>query len=152
MSHLSTLIDEYDIDRAVLGTAAVNDRAFTTEALNNYNEKIAIGIDARSGEVSVSGWTKGSGIKASELAFKMAEAGAKTIIFTDIARDGMLTGPAIESTSELVKLTGIDIIASGGIGSYADIEAVRSSGAAGVIVGKAIYEGKVKLEQCWPRE
>ncbi len=151
LQHLTLLIEKYDIDRAVLGTAAVRDRAFTEQALKLYGQNIAIGIDARNGEVSVSGWTEGSGIKAAELACRMAESGATTIIYTDIARDGMLTGPALEKTQELVQLTGIDIIASGGIGSYEDIQAVEGTGAAGVIVGKAIYEGKVKLEQCWQR-
>lgn len=151
LQHLTLLLEQYDIDRAVLGTAAVRDRVFTEEALKQYGLNIAIGIDARAGEVSVSGWTEGSGIKASELACRMAEAGAKTIIYTDIARDGMLTGPALDNTHALVQLTGIDIIASGGIGSYEDIVAVEGTGAAGVIVGKAIYEGKVKLEQCWQK-
>jgi phosphoribosylformimino-5-aminoimidazole carboxamide ribotide isomerase len=152
LQHLTLLLEKYDIDRAVLGTAAVRDRAFTEQALKLFGQNTAIGIDARNGEVSVSGWTEGSGIKASELACIMAEAGAGTIIYTDIARDGMLTGPALEKTQELVQLTGIDIIASGGIGSFEDIQAVEGTGAAGVIVGKAIYEGKVKLEQCWRRE
>lgn len=151
LQHLTLLLEKYEIDRAVLGTAAVRDRAFTEEALKLFGKNIAIGIDARNGEVSVSGWTEGSGIKASDLACRMVEAGAGTIIYTDISRDGMLTGPAIEKTQELVQLTGIDIIASGGIGSFNDIKSVEGTGAAGVIVGKAIYEGKVKLEQCWQK-
>lgn len=78
----------------------------------------------------------------------MVSLGAKTIIFTDISRDGMLTGPAFDATKELVQKTGIDIIASGGIGSDEDVIHIKDSGCAGVIVGKAIYEGKVDLEKC----
>jgi phosphoribosylformimino-5-aminoimidazole carboxamide ribotide isomerase len=152
MQHLMVLLEEFGIDRAVLGTAAVRDRNFTEEALKLYGGRIAIGIDARDGEVSVSGWTSGSGIRATELALAMAQAGARTIIYTDIARDGMLVGPALESTAELIEKTQLDIIASGGIGSIDDINAVRETGAAGVIVGRAIYEGKVRLDQCWQNE
>ena len=78
----------------------------------------------------------------------MKSIGAKTVVFTDIARDGMLTGPAVESTKQMVDKTGLDVIASGGIGSNEDIMNVKTSGCAGVIVGKAIYEGKVDLKAC----
>lgn len=151
-AHVQDLLEDNGIDRIVLGTAAVRDRAFTEEVLRLYPDRTAIGIDARDGEVSVDGWTHGSGIKALDFAKMMAEAGAKLAIFTDISRDGMLSGSATDSILSMVKDSGLKIIASGGIGSMADIEAVRQTGAAGVIVGKAIYEGKVKLEQCWPKE
>ena len=113
-----------------------------------YEEKIAIGIDAKDGEVAVDGWTEGSGIDAVEFGLLMRSIGAKTIVFTDIARDGMLTGPATESTRNMVDKTGLDVIASGGIGSNEDVMEIRTSGCAGVIVGKAIYEGKVDLKAC----
>lgn len=151
MSHVQTLLEDFGIDRIVLGTAAVRDRAFTEKVLQLYPDRVAIGIDARNGEVSVDGWTQGSGLKALDFAKMMASVGARLAIFTDISRDGMMSGSANESNKLLVEQSGLAIIASGGIGSYEDIEAVRETGAAGVIVGKAIYEGKVRLEQCWPK-
>ena len=152
LAHARVLLEESAIERVVLGTAAVRDHRFTEEMLRLYPDRVAIGIDARDGEVSVDGWTRGSGLKTLEFARMMASAGARLAIFTDISRDGMLSGSATESVRELVGHSGLAIIASGGIGSPADIEAVRQTGAAGVIVGKAIYEGKVRLEECWPRE
>ncbi len=137
------------VERVVLGTAAVKDRAFTEEALRRHGDRIAIGIDARGGEVSVDGWTAGGGVRAADFARTMEALGARTVVFTDIARDGTLAGPALDATAELVRGTGLAVIASGGIGSQADIEAVRGIGAAGVIVGKALYEGKVDLAACW---
>lgn len=151
MSHVQTLLEDFGIDRIVLGTAAVRDRKFTEEVLRLYPDRVAIGIDARNGEVSVDGWTQGSGLKALDFAKMMTSVGARLAIFTDISRDGMMSGSANESNKLLVEQSGLAIIASGGIGSYEDIEAVRETGAAGVIVGKAIYEGKVRLEQCWPK-
>lgn len=152
MAHVTALLEKARIDRIVLGTAAVRDRAFTLEVLRHYPERTAIGIDARNGEVSVAGWTQGSGLDALTFARAMADAGARLAIYTDISRDGMLGGAATDSTRAMVQNSGLAIIASGGIGSIDDIEAVRLTGAAGVIVGKAIYEGKVRLEQCWPKE
>lgn len=151
MATLALLLETYCLDRAVLGTAAVRDRPFTEEALARYGDRIAIGVDARDGRVCVDGWTENSGLDAVAFARTMAAAGARTLIFTDIRRDGMLRGPAIAAIRELVDLGLCDVIASGGIGSQEDIEAVRQTGAAGVIVGKAIYEGKVVLSQCWPK-
>ena len=152
MDALSILLEQHNMDRVVLGTAAVKDRAFTKAALARYGPRIAIGIDVLDGHVRVEGWTEDSGLEAVAFVKKMAALGARTLIFTDISRDGMLRGPAVSQIRQLVSLELADIIASGGIGSHADIDAVRSSGAAGVIVGKAIYEGKVVLEQCWPKE
>lgn len=148
MDTLKRWIEDYGVSRCVLGTSAIKDRKFTEEALKVYGEKIAIGIDAKGGEVAVDGWTKGSGVKALEFALQMKEIGAKTIIFTDIARDGMLTGPAFDSTKELVDNTGLDVIASGGIGCDEDVFHIKDSGCAGVIIGKAFYEGKVDLKKC----
>ena len=148
MDTLKKWIEDYGVARCVIGTSAIRDRKFTEEALKLYPDKIAIGIDAKDGEVAVDGWTKGSGVKAADFALTMKELGAQTVVFTDISRDGMLTGPAFDSTKDLVEKTGIGIIASGGIGSDEDIMYIKGSGCAGVIVGKAIYEGKVDLERC----
>ena len=145
---LRRLIEEIGVSRCVIGTSAIRDRAFTQKALALYGDKIAIGLDARNGEIAVDGWTSGSGINVIEFALIMKGIGAQTVIYTDIARDGMLTGPAAESTKELVKATGLSVIASGGIGSQEDITLISTSGCSGVIVGKAIYEGKVRLSIC----
>ena len=144
MDTLKRWIEDYGVSRCVIGTSAIKDRKFTEEAA----DKIAIGIDAHDGEVAVDGWTKGGGVKAVEFALQMKEIGAKTIIFTDISRDGMLTGPAFDSTKELVDKTGLDVVASGGIGSDEDVFHIKDSGCVGVIIGKAIYEGKVDLKKC----
>lgn len=149
LEHLETLL-ENGIARAVLGTAAVKNRPLIEEVLKRYPDRVAIGIDARDGEVSIDGWTQGSGLPALDFAQTMEALGARTVIFTDIARDGMMVGSATDRVQELVEQTSLAIIASGGIGTYADIEAVRQTGAAGVIVGKAIYEGTVRLTECWP--
>lgn len=149
LEHLETLL-ENGIARAVLGTAAVKNRPLIEEILRRYPDRVSIGIDARDGEVSIDGWTQGSGLPALEFAQTMEALGARTVIFTDIARDGMMVGSATDRVQELVEQTSLAIIASGGIGTYADIEAVRQTGAAGVIVGKAIYEGTVSLAECWP--
>jgi len=145
---LRRLIEEIGVSRCVIGTSAIRDRVFTQKALALYGDKIAIGLDARNGEIAVDGWTSGSGINVIEFALIMKGIGAQTVIYTDIARDGMLTGPAAESTKELVKATGLSVIASGGIGSQEDITLISTSGCSGVIVGKAIYEGKVRLSIC----
>ncbi len=148
MDTLKTLIEEIGVERCVIGTSAIRDRAFTEKALAKYGDKIAIGLDAKNGEIAVDGWTEGSGVLATDFALTMQGIGAKTVIFTDIVRDGMLTGPAVEATGALVEATKLSVIASGGIGSETDLLKIRTSGCSGVIVGKAIYEGKVDLEKC----
>ncbi len=140
------------VERVVLGTSAVKDPEFTRKAIQFAPERVVIGLDARDGMVRVDGWTSDSQMTVMALAISMKEAGARTIIYTDISRDGMMVGTAVEGVSELVRTTGLAIIASGGIASMADIDAARQAGAAGAIVGKAIYEGKVRLEECWPKE
>jgi len=145
---LRTLIEDIGVSRCVIGTSAIRDREFTERALALYGDKIAIGLDARNGEIAVDGWTSGSGINVIDFALQMKSIGAGTVIYTDISRDGMLSGPATESTGELVRKTGLSVIASGGIGSEEDIDEIRTSGCSGVIVGKAIYEGKVRLSVC----
>lgn len=152
MRTLYRLLSVYDVTRCVLGTSAIRDKSFTEEALKRFPDNVAIGIDARDGEVSADGWTSGSGLMAVDFAKTMRDLGAKTVIFTDISRDGMMTGPATKQTTELVAATQLNVIASGGIGSEIDIDQIRTSGCSGVIVGKAIYEGKVRLAECLQKE
>ena len=136
------------VKRAILGTGAVKNRDFTIDAIKKYGEAIAIGIDARNGMVAIDGWTNSSGISAVDFALEMQNIGAKTIIYTDISRDGMLKGTEIESLKSLIENTEMDIIASGGVADFSHVKEAKEAGASGVIIGKAIYEGKVDLKSC----
>lgn len=136
--------------RVVLGTAAVKDRALVQESLERFNETVAIAIDARDGIVRVSGWVEASDIRAAELAQRLESVGVRLVIYTDISRDGELEGPNIEATRQLLISTGLKIIASGGVSSLDDIRALRAIDhprLEGVIIGKALYEGRIQLEE-----
>ena len=137
------------VTRLILGSAAVKKPALVEEACTKYPGHIAVGIDAKNGEVAIEGWGKGSGVAATELAKKMAAYGVETIIYTDISRDGMLSGVNVEATAALARVCGVPIIASGGVASLEDIrrvKAVESDGVQGCIIGKAIYTGAVDLK------
>lgn len=136
------------VKRAILGTSAIKDRDFTCRAIEKYKDSIVIGIDARDGMVAVEGWTKSSNSRAVDFALEMKLAGAKTIIYTDISRDGMLKGTELSGLEEMVEKTGLDIIASGGVADIEHVLEAKNAGAAGIIIGKAIYEGKVDLKTC----
>lgn len=135
------------VSRVIIGTAAVNNPELVKEAVRVYGDKIAIGIDASKGMVATDGWEKISDVPAIELCKKMAEIGVKTVVYTDISKDGMMSGPNIESTKELVEQSGIDIIASGGVSTMSDLEGVESINAQGVIIGKALYQGALDLKE-----
>ncbi|HZJ98656.1 MAG TPA: 1-(5-phosphoribosyl)-5-[(5-phosphoribosylamino)methylideneamino]imidazole-4-carboxamide isomerase [Tissierellaceae bacterium] len=135
------------VDRIILGTKALEDRDIVIEALRLYGEKVIIGIDAKDGYVAIEGWTKTSQTKALDFAKEMEALGVRTIIYTDIAKDGMLQGPNFKSTKELNDNVDIDIIASGGVASMNDLEILSQIGVAGAIVGKALYEGRIDLAQ-----
>lgn len=137
------------VNRLILGSAAVKNPQLVEEACKKYPGHIAVGIDAKNGDVAIEGWGKGSGVAATELAKKMAAYGVETIIYTDISRDGMLSGVNVESTAALARACGVPIIASGGVASLEDIrrvKAVESDGVQGCIIGKAIYTGAVDLK------
>jgi phosphoribosylformimino-5-aminoimidazole carboxamide ribotide isomerase len=133
------------IERIILGTSAVKDPKLVKHALQNFENNVVIGIDARDGMVAIEGWAKTSNFTAVGFAKKMEELGAKTIIYTDISRDGMLTGPNFKAMEEMVKEVGVDIIASGGISSIDDIKRLKDIGVAGAIIGKALYTGDIDL-------
>ena len=137
------------VTRLILGSAAVKNPKLVEEACKKYPGHIAVGIDAKNGEVAIEGWGKGSGVAATELAKQMAAYGVETIIYTDISRDGMLSGVNVEATAALARACGVPIIASGGVASLEDIrrvKAVESDGVQGCIIGKAIYTGAVDLK------
>lgn len=137
------------VNRLILGSAAVKNPQLVEEACKKYPGHIAVGIDAKNGDVAIEGWGQGSGVAATELAKKMAAYGVETIIYTDISRDGMLSGVNVETTAALARACGVPIIASGGVASLEDIrrvKAVESDGVQGCIIGKAIYTGAVDLK------
>lgn len=137
------------VTRLILGSAAVKNPQLVAEACKKYPGHIAVGIDAKNGEVAIEGWGQGSGVAATELAKRMADYGVETIIYTDISRDGMLSGVNVEATAALARACGVPIIASGGVASIEDIrrvKAVEADGVCGCIIGKAIYTGAVDLK------
>jgi phosphoribosylformimino-5-aminoimidazole carboxamide ribotide isomerase len=133
---------ENGVDRVILGSAAISNPQFVKDMLAKYGSQIAIGIDAKNGFVATEGWLNTSTVKATELGKELAAAGATTFIFTDIATDGMLSGPNIEAIAEMARVTGKNVIASGGVSSLADLKALQKfaeDGVIGAIVGKALY-------------
>ncbi|MGI5901287.1 MAG: 1-(5-phosphoribosyl)-5-[(5-phosphoribosylamino)methylideneamino]imidazole-4-carboxamide isomerase [Desulfitobacteriia bacterium] len=140
------------VARVILGTVAVRDPELVKEAVQKYGEQIIVGIDAQDGKVAVQGWAKSTSLEAEELGRTMKKVGVTRIVFTDIARDGMLKGPNIESTVKMAQTTGLKVIASGGVSSLEDLvnlkkEADQGVGIEGVIIGKALYTGEFTLEE-----
>ena len=134
------------VSRVIIGTKAVENPEFIREMIHQFGaDKIVIGIDAKNGMVAVEGWEKVSSLSAVDLAMQMKKIGVKTIVYTDIMKDGMLLGPNLEYTAEMVRTTGLDIIASGGVSSMNDLVSLSELGAGGVIIGKALYEKRINL-------
>lgn len=134
------------LSRVILGTSAVNDQEMLKTALKEYKEKIVVGIDAKGGMVAIHGWEHTSDLSAIAFAKKVEELGAKTVIYTDISRDGMLKGPNLTAMGEMAKAVGIAVIASGGVSCLKDISDLKTTGVSGVIVGKALYTGNLELK------
>lgn len=135
------------VSRAVIGSAAVTDPGFVKRAVEAYGGRIAVGIDALEGEVKTAGWVQGSGRKDLEFARQMEAMGVETIIYTDIATDGALSGPNLRRLEALRKAVTCSITASGGVSCNGDVTALRDAGMDGCIIGKAWYTGAVDLEQ-----
>ena len=133
------------VRRVILGSVAVENPGLVAAAVEKFGDRVVVGIDARDGFVAVHGWEKSSTVTAVELAKKICAAGVKTIIFTDISKDGMLSGVNADTFARLAESSGASIVASGGVKSLDDIRALKSAGIAGVIVGKAIYTGALDL-------
>ncbi|NLY71604.1 MAG: 1-(5-phosphoribosyl)-5-[(5-phosphoribosylamino)methylideneamino]imidazole-4-carboxamide isomerase [Clostridiales bacterium] len=138
---------ENGIDRVILGSAAINDPKLVEEAVKEYGEKIAVGIDAKDGFVKTSGWLKESKVNYIDIAKRMEDIGVKTIIFTDISRDGTLRGPNIEQLITLNESVSSNIIASGGIRDIDDIKKLLDMNLYGAICGKAIYKNTLSLKE-----
>jgi phosphoribosylformimino-5-aminoimidazole carboxamide ribotide isomerase len=138
------------LSRVIIGTAAQRNPELVREACERFPGQIVVGIDAKNGMVAVQGWAEVTDVTAVELARKFEDFGVSAIIYTDISRDGMLQGPNLEATKALAEAVKIPIIASGGVSSLKDIEnlmAIESSGVTGVITGKAVYTGAIKLSE-----
>lgn len=135
------------IERVILGTSAVKDQEMVKKAVQSFGQNLAVAIDARDGLVAIEGWAKTSSFTAVGFAKKMEDLGAKTIIYTDISRDGMLNGPNLKAMEEMAKNVKIDVIASGGVTSLKDIINLKELGISGAIVGKALYTGDIKLQE-----
>lgn len=138
------------ISRVIIGTAAQRNPELVAKACAAFPGRIVVGIDAKDGMVAVQGWAEITGVTAVDLARRFEGMGVSAIIYTDISRDGMLQGPNIAATRMLAEAVAIPVIASGGVSSLADIEqlmAVESSGVTGVITGKAVYTGAIRLAE-----
>jgi len=136
------------VERVILGTAALGNPALVREAAKAFPGRIAVGIDARHGKVATEGWVKTSETDAATLALAFEDAGLAAIVYTDIERDGALEGPNVEATAALARRLTTPVIASGGVASLADLESLKAhegDGIAGVIVGKALYDGSLEL-------
>ena len=132
--------------RVVLGTVALIDPDMAREACLLFPDRIAIGIDARCGKTVIRGWTEETNTDALDLARSMRELGARWIVYTDVARDGMLEGPNIHETERMARESGANVIGSGGVSSIEDVIDLREAGCAGAIIGKALYERRMMLE------
>ncbi len=143
------------VDKIIIGTMAIQSEEFVQQSIDTYGDIFIAGIDANNGYVAVKGWVETTTIEATVLAKKMEQIGINEIIFTDIARDGMLTGPNIASLQKMLDAFSGTIIASGGISAPADLEKLaplEKDGLSGAIIGKALYTGAINLDeviQCW---
>jgi phosphoribosylformimino-5-aminoimidazole carboxamide ribotide isomerase len=135
------------VQRVILGTSAVTDREFLVNALKKYGDKIAVGVDIKDGVVAIKGWTEKSQFTAIEFCKEMQDLGVKTIISTDISKDGAMQGANHDLYKELSQKLSIDIIASGGVSSMQDVIRLKEQGVYGAIIGKAYYTGAIQLEQ-----
>lgn len=135
------------VSRVIIGTAAIQDKPFLKQAVEKYGDKIAVSIDARKGFVATDGWTETSDVLAVDLLKELEVIGVKTVIYTDILKDGMMQGPNFNELEMMDNASSIDIVASGGVSTEEDIIQLRKLDLYGAIIGKALYEGKISLEK-----
>lgn len=146
-SKIYYLLENIKVDRIIVGTLAIESSHILASVSKKFASRIAVSIDVKDGFVAIKGWTKGSNIKALDLCSNVKDMGIDTIIYTDISKDGMLQGPNKEFAKELIEKTRLNVIVSGGISTIEDIKAVKEIGASGVIIGKALYDGKIDLKK-----
>ena len=149
LAHIERMLAR-GVERVILGTAVLTDRALLEAALERRGERIAVGLDARGGMVAISGWRETSHVQATTLARELSTLGVKRFIYTDIARDGALRGPNLAALAEMQRAidgAGATLIASGGVSSLADLRAIAALGVEGAIIGKALYTGAINLAE-----
>ena len=135
------------VGRVILGTAAVKNYPFVEQAVKEFGDAIAVGVDAKEGMVAVSGWEEVTTTDSFEFCKRLRDTGVKTVIYTDISKDGAMSGTNLEVYKKLSEIKGLDIVASGGITFESEIETLRNMGTYGAILGKALYEGKLDLSR-----
>lgn len=142
----------HGVDRVILGSAAIKNKALVKEAIETFGaDKIVVGVDAKGGKVAIEGWLEVTDTTALSFCKELEAMGVKTVIYTDIAKDGMMQGPNIEETAKLVEATQLDIIASGGVSRMEDLERLEDIGVHGAIIGKALYIGVIDLKEATER-
>ena len=135
------------VGRVILGTAAIKNYPFVEQAVKEFGDAIAVGVDAKDGMVAVSGWEEVTTTDSFEFCKRLRDTGVKTVIYTDISKDGAMSGTNLEVYKKLSEIKGLDIVASGGITFESEIETLRNMGTYGAILGKALYEGKLDLSR-----
>lgn len=135
------------VSRVIIGTAAIQQPDFLKEAVQTYGEKIAVSLDARDGYMATDGWTETSQVKALDFIKELEEIGVQTIVYTDIAKDGMLSGPNFSELETMNQATSIRVIASGGVTTKEDVRKLREMDMYGAIIGKALYDGNLTFEE-----
>jgi phosphoribosylformimino-5-aminoimidazole carboxamide ribotide isomerase len=153
IEHAQALV-ELGVDRIILGSAIVSSPDIVRDIAGAFPGRVAAGLDARDGRLATDGWLEQSNVLATDAARDLIRLGISTIIYTDIRRDGTLAGPNLDALREMIAIEGAEIIASGGIGTVDDVRAVADAGAAGVIIGRALYDGRVDLKEAlaWQRQ
>jgi len=147
LQNIETLLN-LGVYRVIIGTKAVETPLFVAEAIREFGrDPIVVGVDSKNGMVATSGWETVTTVEATEMCRRMAAMGVKTIVYTDISKDGMMQGPNVPMTKKLSDDTGLDIIASGGVSCLNDLAAIQNAGIHGAIIGKALYEKKIDLAE-----
>jgi phosphoribosylformimino-5-aminoimidazole carboxamide ribotide isomerase len=147
MEDIDVRLGELGIWRVIIGTAAFEQPGLVSVACAKYPGRIVLGLDLKDGKVATKGWAEDTGADAAMLALDMKARGITTAVYTDISRDGMLTGPNIQGIKDMIAKTGLKVIASGGMSSIEDVISVKKAGAEGVIIGKALYTGAIDLAE-----
>ena len=142
--HLSAAID-HGVDRVILGTAALRDPALVAGAVERWGERVAVALDARDGRLAADGWLEQTDAPAVEVAWRLEQDGVRRFVFTDIRRDGTLSGPNLGALRGMIDALGAEVIASGGVGRIEDVAQVAETGAAGLVIGRALYDARIEL-------
>lgn len=135
------------VDRVILGSVAIKDKDLLKDLISQYKEKIVVSVDAKNGKVATQGWEEVSDVNSLDFCKELEEMGVKTIVYTDISKDGMMIGPNFDIYEKLSKETNLDIIASGGVTSIEDVKKLKAMDLYGVIIGKSLYENKIDLKE-----